>query len=62
MIVPLAIEDDELIPSSYFSVNLLKKRIGHKGRYIDWSALTTVSPEHVRMNESSPHIIIWMYF
>lgn len=65
MIVPLAIDDDEMIPSldrpfrPYFSVDLLKERIGRKGRLyvrplttINLNALPSVSAEHVRMHES----------
>lgn len=63
MTVPLAVDNDEMIPSldrpfqPYFSVDLLKERIGRKGRLyvrpltiINMNALPTVSAEHVRMH------------
>lgn len=59
-IVPLAVDDEGMIPSlerpfrPYFSVNLLKERIGRKGRLyirpltsINLNSLPTVSAEHV---------------
>ena len=62
MIVPLAIDNDRMIPSlerpfqPYFSVDILKDRIGRKGRLyirpltvIDVNALPTVSAEHVSL-------------
>ena len=75
MIVPLAIDDDEMIPSldrpfrPYFSVDLLKERIGRKGRLyvrplamIDLNDLPTVSAEHVRMHESRLPTPIYSYW
>lgn len=60
MIVPLAIEEEEMVPSlerqfrPYFTVDMLKDKIGRKGRLyirplsaIDLNSLPTVSAEYV---------------
>ena len=62
MIVPLAIDDEEMVPSlerhfqPYFGVNVLKERIGRKECLyirpltpIDVNALPTVSTKHVSL-------------